>query len=158
MAVDDLETYLSTATSNVLSRFEAWTHIPALWPTASDVYNTLNTAVTAESATDATKLAAIQTAGEAFVAALNGVRFTAQNRGNGDRSSRFLSIGSSSCVGVIPDYSMDEVLTIKPNTDGSFKIYGENSGKYISSSASAVDLASAEDFYLQTSASDVTAV
>ena len=158
VSAEDVASYVDAEKTSVLSRFEAWTHIPALWPTASDVYNTLNTAVTAESATDATKLAAIQTAGEAFVAALNGVRFTAQNRGNGDRSSRFLSIGSSSCVGVIPDYSMDEVLTIKPNTDGSFKIYGENSGKYISSSASAVDLASAEDFYLQTSASDVTAV
>lgn len=159
MAVDDLETYLSTA--NVLSRYEAWTHVPALWPTASEVYNTLNSALSAESATEESKQAAIQTAGEAFVAALNGVRFTAQNRGNGDRSSRFLSIGSSSCVGVIPDYSMDEVLTIKPNTDGSFKIYGENSGKYIrsgSNSVSAVDLASAEDFYLQTSAFGVTAV
>ena len=100
----------------------------------------------------------MRTAGEAYVAALNGFRFTAQNRGNGDRSSRFLSIGSSSCVGVIPDYSMDEVLTMKPNTDGSFKIYGENSGKYISSSPSAVDLASAEDFYLQTSAFGVTEV
>lgn len=158
VSAEDVASYVDAEKTSVLSRFEAWTHIPALWPTASDVYNTLNTAVTAESATDATKLAAIQTAGEAFVAALNGVRFTAQNRGNGDRSSRFLSIGSSSCVGVIPDYSMDEVLTIKPNTDGSFKIYGENNGKYISSSASAVDLASAEDFYLQTSASDVTAV
>lgn len=158
VSAEDVASYVDAEKTSVLSRFEAWTHVPALWPTASEVYNTLNTAVTAESATDATKLAAIQTAGEAFVAALNGVRFTAQNRGNGDRSSRFLSIGSSSCVGVIPDYSMDEVLTIKPNTDGSFKIYGENSGKYISSSASAVDLASAEDFYLQTSASDVTAV
>ena len=158
VSAEDVASYVDAEKTSVLSRFEAWTHIPALWPTASDVYNTLNTAVTAESATDATKLAAIQTAGEAFVAALNGVRFTAQNRGNGDRSSRFLSIGSSSCVGVIPDYSMDEVLTIKPNTDGSFKIYGENSGKYISSSASAVDLASAEDFYLQTSAFGVTEV
>lgn len=156
MAVDDLETYLSTA--NVLSRYEAWTHVPALWPTASEVYNTLNSALSAEGATEESKQEAIQTAGEAFVTALNGVRFTAQNRGSGDRSSRFLSIGSSSCVGVIPDYSMDEVLTIKPNTDGSFKIYGENSGKYISSSVSAVDLASAEDFYLQTSAFGVTEV
>lgn len=157
----ELTTDVPTAfKTNILNRVGMWKKVPAIWPGATEKYNALNAVRVAEATlnTDLVSLAnAANAASDAFVSAVDSVRFTAANRGSGDRNGAYMYLdGSDNTVKgrTTSTLTMDEVMTMKPNRDITFKIYNASLDKYIGTpggTTSGVDLANAANFDLYTS-------
>ena len=160
----ELTTDVPTAfKTSILSRVEKWKKVPAIWPGATEQYNALNAVRVAEATlnTDLVSLAnAANAASEAFVSAVNGVRFTASNRDN-DKAVRqgaymYLDGSDNTVKGrTTSTLTMDEVMTMKPNGYYfNFRIYNASLDKYIGipgGTTSGVALADAANFDLFTS-------
>lgn len=158
----ELTTDVPTAfKTNILNRVGMWKKVPAIWPGATEKYNALNAVrVAAETLnTDLVSLAnAANAASDAFVSAVDGVRFTASNRGSGDRNGAYMYLdGSDNTVKgrTTSTLTMDEVMTMKPNGYYfNFRIYNASLDKYIGipgGTTSGVALANAAGFDLFTS-------
>lgn len=158
----ELTTDVPTAfKTNILNRVGMWKKVPAIWPGATEKYNALNAVrVAAETLnTGLVSLAnAANAASEAFVSAVDGVRFTASNRGSGDRNGAYMYLdGSDNTVKgrTTSTLTMDEVMTMKPNGYYfNFRIYNASLDKYIGipgGTTSGVALADAANFDLYTS-------
>lgn len=158
----ELTTDVPTAfKTSILSRVEKWKKVPAIWPGATEKYNALDAVRVAEATlnTDLVSLAnAANAASDAFVSAVDGVRFTASNRGSGDRNGAYMYLdGSDNTVKgrTTSTLTMDEVMTMKPNGYYfNFRIYNASLDKYIGTpgeSTSGVALANAAGFDLFTS-------
>ncbi len=158
----ELTTDVPTAfKTNILNRVGMWKKVPAIWPGATEKYNALNAVrVAAETLnTDLVSLAnAANAASNAFVSAVNGVRFTASNRGSGDCNGAYMYLdGSDNTVKgrTTSTNTMDEVMTMKPNGYYfNFRIYNASLDKYIGTpggTTSGVALADAAGFDLFTS-------
>ncbi|MDD5779755.1 MAG: hypothetical protein PUD40_01700 [Bacteroidales bacterium] len=161
-AVGDISDYASNARSAMLSRIGMWKKVPAIWPGAGTVYDNLNAVTLSETPTNAelvTLAEAQATAADAFVAAVDGQRFTASNRGDNGRFGGMMYLTSSNAKGRVPStYTLDEVMMFKANSDISVKIYNASLGKYVgtpvgtsSGSTAAVALANAGNFDIFTS-------
>lgn len=146
--------------TTILNRVGMWKKVPAIWPGATEKYNALNAVRVAEATlnTDLVSLAnAANAASDAFVSAVDSVRFTAANRGSGDRNGAYMYLdGSDNTVKgrTTSTLTMDEVMTMKPNRDITFKIYNASLDKYVGTpggTTSGVDLANAANFDLFTS-------
>ena len=161
----ELTTDVPTAfKTNILNRVGMWKKVPAIWPSATEKYNALNAVRVAEATlnTDLVSLAnAANAASDAFVSAVNGVRFTASNRDN-DKAVRqgaymYLDGSDNTVKGrTTSTLTMDEVMTMKPNGYYfNFRIYNASLDKYIGtpggSTTSGVALANAANFDLFTS-------
>lgn len=160
----ELTTDVPTAfKTNILNRVGMWKKVPAIWPGATEKYNALNAVrVAAETLnTDLVSLAnAANAASDAFVSAVDGVRFTASNRDNATaaRVNAYMYLdGSDNTVKgrTTSTLTMDEVMTMKPNGYYfNFRIYNASLDKYIGTpgeSTSGVALADAANFDLYTS-------
>lgn len=148
----------------ILNRVGMWKKVPAIWPGATEKYEALNAVRVAEATlnTDLVSLAnAANAASDAFVSAVNGVRFTASNRDN-DKAVRkgaymYLDGSDNTVKGrTTSTLTMDEVMTMKPNGYYfNFRIYNASLDKYIGtpggSTTSGVALADAAGFDLFTS-------
>lgn len=157
-AVGDISDYASNAQSAMLSRINMWKKVPAIWPGAGTVYDNLNAVTLPETPTNADLVALVEaqaTAADAFVAAVDGQRFTASNRGGNGRFGGMMYLTSSNAKGRVPStYTLDEVMTFKANSDISVKIYNASLGKYVGTpggSTAAVALANAGNFDILTS-------
>lgn len=161
-AVEDVSTIVTTERTTTLSRVGMWRKVPAIWPGAGTVYENLNAVRLSETPTNAelVTLAEAQTAAaDAFVAAVDGQRFTASNRADNHRAGGMMYLTSSNAKGRVPStYTLDEVMTFKANSDISVKIYNASLGKYVgtpvgtsSGSTAAVALANAGNFDIFTS-------
>ena len=158
----DLNKNASTIKTNLLSQIGMWKKVPAIWPGATEQYNALNDVVLSEATmnTGLVSLANVaNAASEAFVSAVNGVRFTASNRDD-QRAARvnaymYLDSSGNTVKGrTTSTNTMDEVMTMKPNRDITFKIYNASLDKYVGTpggTTSGVDLANAANFDLFTS-------
>ena len=161
----DLNKNASTIKTNLLSQIGMWKKVPAIWPGATEQYNALN-AVTLSEATMNTGLVSlantVNSASEAFVSAVDGVRFTASNRDNATaaRIGAFMYMDNADSDNLkgrtTSTATMDEVFTIKPNSNFTFKIYNANVNKYVGTptgapSTPAVAVGSAPNFDLYTS-------
>ena len=149
---------------NILNRVGMWKKVPAIWPGATEKYNALDDVSVAKATlnTDLVSLAnAANAASDAFVSAVNGVRFTASNRDN-DKAVRqgaymYLDGSDNTVKGrTTSTLTMDEVMTMKPNGYYfNFRIYNASLDKYIGtpggSTTSGVALANAANFDLFTS-------
>lgn len=159
----ELTTDVPTAfKTNILNRVGMWKKVPAIWPGATEKYNALDDVSVAKATlnTDLVSLAnAANAASDAFVSAVDGVRFTASNRGSGDRNGAYMYLdGSDNTVKgrTTSTLTMDEVMTMKPNGyNFNFKIYNASLDKYVGtpggSTTSGVALANAAIFDLYTS-------
>ena len=160
----ELTTDVPTAfKTNILNRVGMWKKVPAIWPGATEQYNALNAVSVAEATlnTDLVSLAnAANAASDAFVSAVDGVRFTASNRDNrtAERVGAYMYLdGSDNTVKgrTTSTLTMDEVMTMKPNGYYfNFRIYNASLDKYIGTpgeSTSGVALADAAGFDLFTS-------
>ncbi|MDY2975683.1 MAG: hypothetical protein SOR67_08130, partial [Alloprevotella sp.] len=160
----ELTTDVPTAfKTNILNRVGMWKKVPAIWPGATEKYNALNAVRVAEATlnTDLVSLAnAANAASNAFVSAVDGVRFTASNRDNATaaRVNAYMYLdGSDNTVKgrTTSTLTMDEVMTMKPNGYYfNFRIYNASLDKYIGTpgeSTSGVALADAAGFDLFTS-------
>lgn len=157
----DLNKNASTIKTNLLSQIGMWKKVPAIWPGATEQYNSLNAVNLSETTmnTGLVSLAnAANAASEAFVSAVNGVRFTASNRDNATaaRVNAYMYLDGSGVKGrTTSTLTMDEVMTMKPNRDITFKIYNASLDKYVGtpggSTTSGVALANAANFDLFTS-------
>ncbi|MCI5508646.1 MAG: hypothetical protein MR401_07425 [Bacteroidales bacterium] len=160
----ELTTDVPTAfKTNILNRVGMWKKVPAIWPGATEKYNALNAVrVAAETLnTDLVSLAnAANAASDAFVSAVDGVRFTASNRDNRttERVGAYMYLdGSDNTVKgrTTSTLTMDEVMTMKPNGYYfNFKIYNASLDKYVGTpggATSGVALADAANFDLYTS-------
>ena len=159
----DLNKNASTIKTNLLSQIGMWKKVPAIWPGATEQYNALNAVALSEATmnTGLVSLAnAVNAASEAFVSAVDGVRFTASNRDDQKavRQGAYMYLdGSDNTVKgrTTSTLTMDEVMTMKPNRDITFKIYNASLDKYVGtpggSTTSGVALANAANFDLFTS-------
>lgn len=157
-AVGDISDYASNARSAMLSRIGMWKKVPAIWPGAGTVYDNLNAVTLSETPTNAelvTLAEAQATAADAFVAAVDGQRFTASNRDNqtAARRNAYMYMDSNVKGRTTSTYTLDEVMMFKANSDISVKIYNASLGKYVgtpvgtsSGSTAAVALANAGNF------------
>lgn len=157
-AVSDISDYVSNAQSTMLSRIGMWEKVPAIWPGAGTVYENLNAVRLSETPTNAELVALAEaqaTAADAFVAAVDGQRFTASNRGDSGRFGGMMYLTSGNAKGRVPStYTLDEVMTFKANSDISVKIYNASLDKYVGTpggSTAAVALANAGNFDISTS-------
>lgn len=161
-AVSDISDYASNAQSTMLSRIGMWEKVPAIWPGAGTVYDNLDAVRLSKTPTNAELVALAEaqaTAADAFVAAVDGQRFTASNRGDSGRFGGMMYLTSGNAKGRVPStYTLDEVMTFKANSDISVKIYNASLGKYVgtpvgtsSGSTAAVALANAGNFDIFTS-------
>ena len=160
----ELTTDVPTAfKTNILNRVGMWKKVPAIWPGATEKYNALNAVRVAEATlnTDLVSLAnAANAASNAFVSAVDGVRFTASNRDNrtAERVGAYMYLdGSDNTVKgrTTSTLTMDEVMTMKPNGYYfNFRIYNASLDKYVGTpggTTSGVALADAANFDLYTS-------
>ena len=160
----ELTTDVPTAfKTNILNRVGMWKKVPAIWPGATEKYNALNAVRVAEATlnTDLVSLAnAVNAASEAFVSAVDGVRFTASNRDDQKavRQGAYMYLdGSDNTVKgrTTSTLTMDEVMTMKPNGYYfNFRIYNASLDKYVGipgGTTSGVALADAAGFDLFTS-------
>lgn len=160
----ELTTDVPTAfKTSILNRVGMWKKVPAIWPGATEKYNALNAVRVAEATlnTDLVSLAnAANAASNAFVSAVDGVRFTASNRDNATaaRVNAYMYLdGSDNTVKgrTTSTLTMDEVMTMKPNGYYfNFKIYNASLDKYVGTpggTTSGVALADAANFDLYTS-------
>ena len=161
--IDDVSTFANTAQTHLLNRIGMWKKAPAIWAGAATAYDALNVTLS-ETVTNEELVSlaeAQQTARAAFVSAVDGVRFTASNRDNGtaarigafmymDNTDNNILKGRTTST-----TTMDEVFTLKANSDISFKIYNANVDKYVGTptgnSTPAVAVGNATDFDLYTS-------
>ena len=158
----DLNKNASTIKTNLLSQIGMWKKVPAIWPGATEQYNSLNDVDLSEATMNRGLVSlanAANAASEAFVSAVDGVRFTASNRDN-DKAVRqgaymYLDGSDNTVKGrTTSTNTMDEVMTMKPNRDITFKIYNASLDKYVGTpggTTSGVDLANAANFDLFTS-------
>lgn len=131
-AVDDdvAANYASSYKTTILGRLEIWKNVPAVWEGASMVYETLNSH-TATAINDV--LEAVETACDAFVAAVDGSNVTFTTKASDARSGKALSIGTTNagyCYGISPNHELNELIQLKANSDLTFKLYNETTGKY----------------------------
>lgn len=158
----DLNKNASTIKTNLLSQIGMWKKVPAIWPGATEQYNSLNDVDLSEATMNRGLVSlanAANAASEAFVSAVDGVRFTASNRDNATaaRVNAYMYLdGSGNTVKgrTTSTNTMDEVMTMKPNRDITFKIYNASLDKYVGTpggTTSGVDLANAANFDLFTS-------
>lgn len=162
-AIDDVSAYATAAHTKLLGRVGMWKKVPAIWANASAAYDALNVTLSA-TVTNAELVAAAtaqKTAGAAFVTAVNNQRFTASNRDNATaaRIGAFMymdNADSNKLKGrTTSTATMDEVFTLKTNSDFTFKIYNANVDKYVGKptntpSTPAVVVGNAPDFDLFT--------
>ncbi|MGN0087014.1 MAG: FIVAR domain-containing protein [Alloprevotella sp.] len=160
----DLATNVSTIKTNLLSRIGMWKKVPAIWSEATAHYDAIN-AVTLSDATMNTDLVTlantVNAAGAAFVAAVNNQRFTASNRDNATaaRVGAFMYMDNADSDKLkgrtTSTATMDEVFTLKANSNFTFRIYNANVDKYVGtpggSGTAAVAVGSAPNFDLYTS-------
>ena len=162
----DLASFVSADKAATLSLIEDWKRVPAIWSDATTQYNNINGVTFTEggvTAADLKNFADIkQAASESFLA-LDGTRFTATNRDNATAARigayMYLDASSNTLKGrTTSTYTQDEVMTLKPNDNFTFKIYNAAAGMYIgkptgsnSGSTSAVALSNAANFDLYTS-------
>ena len=155
----ELTTDVPTAfKTNILNRVGMWKKVPAIWPGATEKYNALNAVRVAEATlnTDLVSLAnAVNAASEAFVSAVDGVRFTASNRDDQKavRQGAYMYLdGSDNTVKgrTTSTLTMDEEMTMKPNGYYfNFRIYNASLDKYVGipgGTTSGVALADAAGF------------
>ena len=165
--INDVSTFATASKTPLLNRVGMWKKVPAIWAGATTAYDALNVTLS-EPVTneELVRLAeAQQTARAAFVRAVDGVRFTASNRDNATaaRIGAFMYMKSDDSNKLwgrtTSTLTMDEVFTLKANSDFSFKIYNANVDKYVGTPTSnngtletpAVAVGSAPDFDLYTS-------
>lgn len=160
-AIDNVSAYATAAHTKLLGRVGMWKKMTAFWAGASDAYNALNITLpeTVTNADLVSVLTAQKTAGAAFVAAVNNQRFTATNRATDVRSGAFMYMDTgdnNKLKGHAPStLTMDEVFTIKANSDITFRIYNAYVDKYVGtpggSNTDAVTESSAPAFDIFTS-------
>lgn len=161
--INDVSTFATASQTPLLNRVGMWKKVPAIWAGATTAYDALNVTLS-ETVTneELVRLAeAQQTARAAFVSAVDGVRFTASNRDNATaaRIGAFMYMKSDNSNNLwgrtTSTATMDEVFTLKANSDISFKIYNANVDKYVGTptgnSTPAVAVGNATDFDLYTS-------
>lgn len=162
--INDVSTFATASQTRLLNRVGMWKKVPAIWAGATTAYDALNVTLS-ETVTneELVRLAeAQQTARAAFVSAVDGVRVTASNRDNATaaRIGAFMYMKSDDSNKLwgrtTSTLTMDEVFTLKANSDFSFKIYNANVDKYVGTptsdnGTSAVAVGSAVDFDLYTS-------
>lgn len=161
--INDVSTFATATQTPLLNRVGMWKKVPAIWAGATTAYDALNVTLS-ETVTneELVRLAeAQQTARAAFVSAVDGVRFTASNRDNATaaRIGAFMYMKSDDSNKLwgrtTSTATMDEVFTLKANSDFSFKIYNANVDKYVGrptgDGTPAVAVGSAPDFDLYTS-------
>lgn len=160
----DLDAFVSAEKTATLALIEDWKKVPAIWSEASTHYSTISNATLSSPITGAeltTYSAAVRSASESFLA-LDGTRFTASNRDNATAARRgaymYLDASSNTLKGrTTSTHTYDEVMTLKPNDNFTFKLYNATADKYIgkptgsnSGSTSAVTLSNAANFDLYT--------
>ena len=159
----DLNVFVNAEKTATLSLIEDWTRVSDFWSEATDHYNAINNATLSSSITNTeltTYSAAVRAASESFLR-LDGTRFTATNQADNARrgSKMYFDASTTQFKGRNPStYTQDEVMTLKPNDNFTFKIYNAATDKYIgtptgwaSGSTSAVALSNAANFDLYTS-------
>lgn len=159
----DLDAFVSASKTATLELIEDWKKVPAIWREASAHYNAINSATLSSPITGAeltTCSEAVRSATESFLA-LDGTRITATNQATNDRRGAvmYLDATSNTFKGRKPStYTLDEVMTLKPNDNFTFKLYNATANKYIGKptgsnpgSTSAVTLSNAANFDLYTS-------
>ncbi len=165
--INDVSTFATASQTPLLYRVGMWKKVPAIWAGATTAYNALNVTLSGTVTNEElVRLAeAQQTARAAFVSAVDGVRVTASNRDNATaaRIGAFMYMKSDDSNKLwgrtTSTLTMDEVFTLKANSDFSFKIYNANVDKYVGTPTSnngtpetpAVAVGSAPDFDLYTS-------
>ena len=136
-AIEDVSAYATAAQAKLLGRVGMWKKMTAFWAGATAAYDALNITLpeTVTNAELVSVLTAQKTAGAAFVAAVNNQRFTASNRATNARAGAFMymdNADSNKLKGrTTSTLTMDEVFTIKANSDFTFKIYNANVDKYV---------------------------
>ena len=159
----ELDEFVNAEKTATLALIDDWKNVPAFWSEATNHYNAINNATLSSSITN-TELtaysAAVRAASESFLA-LNGTRFTATNQATNDRrgAKMYLDASTNQFKGrKTSTYTQDEVMTLKPNDNFTFKIYNAATDKYIGTptgsnpgSTSAVALSNAANFDLYTS-------
>ena len=138
-AIDDVSAYATAAQNKLLGRVGMWKKMTAFWAGATAAYDALNITLpeTVTNADLVSVLTAQKTAGAAFVEAVNNQRFTASNRDNvtAARVGAFMymdNADSNKLKGrTTSTLTMDEVFTIKANSDITFRIYNANVDKYV---------------------------
>lgn len=159
----DLDVFVSAEKTATLSLIEDWTRVSDFWSDATTHYTAINNATLSSSISNTqltTYSAAVRAASESFLA-LNGTRFTATNQADNARrgSKMYLDASANQFKGrTTSTYTQDEVMTLKPNDNFTFKIYNAATDKYIGTptgsnpgSTSAVALSNAANFDLYTS-------
>ena len=159
----DLDAFVSADKAATLSLIEDWKKVPAIWSEASTQYNNINGVTFSEGGVTAAELKNFadikQAASESFLA-LDGTRFTATNRDNVTAARigayMYLDASSNKLKGrTTSTHTYDEVMTLKPNDNFTFKIYNAAADKYVGtpggSTTSGVALSNAANFDLFTS-------
>lgn len=158
----DLDAFVSADKAATLSLIEDWKKVPAIWSDASTQYNNINGVSFSEGGVTAAELKNFadikQAASESFLA-LNGTRFTAANRDNATAARigayMYLDASSNKLKGrTTSTHTYDEVMTLKPNDNFTFKIYNAAVDKYVGTpggTTSGVALSNAANFDLFTS-------
>ena len=157
----DLDAFVSAEKTATLALIEDWKKVPAIWSEASTHYSTISNATLSSNITGeqlTTYSAAVRSASESFLA-LDGTRFTASNRDNATAARRgaymYLDASSNKLKGrTTSTNTYDEVMTLKPNDNFTFKIYNAATNKYIGTpggTTSGVAVSNAANFDLYTS-------
>ena len=159
----DLDAFVSADKAATLSLIEDWKKVPAIWNDATTQYNNINGVTFSEGGVTAAELKNFadikQAASESFLA-LDGTRFTATNRDNVTAARigayMYLDASSNKLKGrTTSTHTYDEVMTLKPNDNFTFKIYNAAADKYVGtpggSTTSGVALSNAANFDLFTS-------
>lgn len=159
----DLDAFVSADKAATLSLIEDWKKVPAIWSDASTQYNNINGVSFSEGGVTAAELKNFadikQAASESFLA-LDGTRFTAANRDSRTAARigayMYLDASSNKLKGrTTSTHTYDEVMTLKPNDNFTFKIYNAAADKYVGtpggSTTSGVALSNAANFDLFTS-------
>lgn len=159
----DLDAFVSAEKTATLALIEDWKKVPAIWSEAGDHYDAINNATLSSPITGAeltTYSAAVRNASESFMGK-DGTRITATNQATNARggAKMYFDATSNTFKGRNPSaYTLDEVMTLKPNDNFTFKLYNATADKYIgkptgqgSGSTTAVALSNAANFDLYTS-------
>lgn len=161
----DLDAFVSAEKTATLALIEDWKKVPAIWSEASTHYSTISNATLSSNITGeqlTTYSAAVRSASESFMG-MDGTRFTARNRDNVTAARigayMYLDASSNTLKGrTTSTHTYDEVMTLKPNDNFTFKLYNATADKYIGKptgqnpgSTSAVTLSNAANFDLYTS-------
>ena len=163
--ITELSEYVTNAHNTLVNRVNYWKKVPAIWENAAATYTTLSDyslPTTIDNSNVNNVVAKHSEIGTAFINAVANERFTAKNGETNTthvRYGKYMYVGSDNTAkGHAPTYTFDEVMTIKPNKDLTFKLYNATADKYIgkptgssSGSTSAVIFSKAANFDLYTS-------